>query len=225
MYSNSGAPEEFCRKKSYEVSYVLFRLAANSKSRGFSSELETQAAKFLSAVMSKEYSAAETLLSSVECFMRMGGDANILNPYHTQLVIKEVESLLPAIADLKNSPPAATEEIGNIFVAAKPKAAKFSVKPAMESANDDADAAMRQSAIVERIRQTGNCRFADIQEIFPNVSERTLRYHLQEMVESGKIERAGSGGRSSFYRLKSEPAENIELPVDGLGMGEYMVKL
>jgi hypothetical protein len=62
--------------------------------------------------------------------------------------------------------------------------------------------AIRQSAILERIRQIGNCRMKDIQETLPDSSERTIRYDLQAMVEQNLIERVGSGGPAVFYRVK-----------------------
>jgi len=60
----------------------------------------------------------------------------------------------------------------------------------------------RQSVILDKIRQSGNCRTRDLQAVFPGLSERTLRYDLQRLVEEGKIERGGGGGPASWYRLK-----------------------
>jgi hypothetical protein len=59
---------------------------------------------------------------------------------------------------------------------------------------------MRQKQIVERIRQMGDCRMKDLQDYFPGVSERTLRYDLQELIGEGTVERHGFGP-SVFYRL------------------------
>lgn len=61
---------------------------------------------------------------------------------------------------------------------------------------------MRQSAIMERIRQYGNCRLKDIQEILPGCSERTIRYDLQSLLERNLIERTGAGGPSVTYRMR-----------------------
>jgi len=66
---------------------------------------------------------------------------------------------------------------------------------------------IRQSAILQRIRQSGNlpgrqagCRMKDIIEGFPGVSERTIRYDLERLVEDGFIERVGQGGPATSYR-------------------------
>jgi DeoR-like helix-turn-helix domain len=59
---------------------------------------------------------------------------------------------------------------------------------------------IRQSAILGRIRQSGNCRLKDIQDILPDTSERTIRYDLQTLLERHLIERVGTAGPSVFYR-------------------------
>lgn len=65
-------------------------------------------------------------------------------------------------------------------------------------------AAMRQTAILERIRQNNNCRLKDVQEYLPDVSERTLRYDLQNLIEKGLVERLGNGGPATYYRYTAE---------------------
>jgi hypothetical protein len=67
------------------------------------------------------------------------------------------------------------------------------------------DSAIRQKSILERIRQSGNCRLKDIQELLPGTSERTIRYDLQTLLEQGHIERVGIAGPSVFYRAAYVP--------------------
>jgi len=62
------------------------------------------------------------------------------------------------------------------------------------------DSAIRQEAILSLIRESGNCRLKDIQEILPDTSERTIRYDLQTLMEQDLIERIGTAGPSVFYR-------------------------
>jgi hypothetical protein len=61
---------------------------------------------------------------------------------------------------------------------------------------------MRQIAILDKIRQSGNCRMRDIQEILPDSSERTIRYDLESLMERRLIERMGNGGPSVSYRMR-----------------------
>ncbi|KKU90650.1 MAG: hypothetical protein UY21_C0020G0006 [Microgenomates group bacterium GW2011_GWA1_48_10] len=64
--------------------------------------------------------------------------------------------------------------------------------------------ANRQSAILERIRQSGNCKLKEIQESLPGISERTIRYDLQRLAELGLVERIGSGGPGTSYKVKEK---------------------
>lgn len=67
--------------------------------------------------------------------------------------------------------------------------------------NDQIDSARdRKYMILERIRQNGNCRVREIQEVLPEVSERTIRYDLQKLLEDGEIERVGVGGPAIYYK-------------------------
>ena len=60
----------------------------------------------------------------------------------------------------------------------------------------------RHGAILEKIRQSGNCRIKDIHDLFPECSERTIRYDLQSLTEQNLIEKIGTGGPAVFYRNK-----------------------
>jgi hypothetical protein len=60
----------------------------------------------------------------------------------------------------------------------------------------------RQIAILDRIRQSGNCKLREIQEILPDCSERTIRYDLEELIERNLVERIGSGGPAVSYRIR-----------------------
>lgn len=62
--------------------------------------------------------------------------------------------------------------------------------------------AIRQTAILDKVRQSGNCRLKDIQEVLPDASERTIRYDLQTLLEQDLIERVGIAGPSVYYRAK-----------------------
>lgn len=66
---------------------------------------------------------------------------------------------------------------------------------------------VRQSAIIAKLQQKENCRLNELQELFPNISERTLRYDLESLISDGFIQRIGSR-RNSVYQLTrpSSPA-------------------
>ncbi len=69
---------------------------------------------------------------------------------------------------------------------------------------EQGDSAIRQSAIVDKIRQSGNqeTQLKDIIAGFNDVSERTIRYDLQKLCNQGILERIGSGGPSTYYKIR-----------------------
>ncbi|MBI3588791.1 MAG: DeoR family transcriptional regulator [Candidatus Liptonbacteria bacterium] len=64
----------------------------------------------------------------------------------------------------------------------------------------------RNSIILEKIRQSGYCRLRDLQELLPEISERTIRYDLEKLSGTGLIERFGNGGPATYYRMKRQVA-------------------
>ena len=69
-----------------------------------------------------------------------------------------------------------------------------------QGGNGNGNGEARASAIYAKI-QRGNASIKDLLAEFNGVSERTLRYDLQRLVEQGRIERVGSGGPGTYYRL------------------------
>jgi DeoR/GlpR family transcriptional regulator of sugar metabolism len=56
--------------------------------------------------------------------------------------------------------------------------------------------------IIEQLSRKTYSTLRDVAEILPGVSERTLRYDIQRMVDKKIVERVGGGGPHSFLRLK-----------------------
>jgi len=67
--------------------------------------------------------------------------------------------------------------------------------------NVSLNAAMRQSAIINRIKESSTRRLKELMSGFPGVSERTLRYDLQRLCSQRVIERVGNGGPASYYKI------------------------
>jgi hypothetical protein len=222
--------ERFILTKSYEIAYALFRLATPMQEKDFSEKLRTAGANLLEAAAAEDYVAAGRAIQVMECLVKFAGDANVIGTMNAEITLKEIYALDAAIAERKNASHADEASVAEIFsnaemayVAERPESAK-EPKPAIlhiaenpaiaESAtahdpaiDDPANtingilkSAMRQTAILDRIRQSGNCRLKDIQDVLPDTSERTIRYDLQTLLEQNLIERVGSAGPSVFYR-------------------------
>jgi hypothetical protein len=61
---------------------------------------------------------------------------------------------------------------------------------------------IKKSVFWERISHFDEFKLKDIENIFPDISERTLRYYLSELVSLGFIEKIGTSGRNVIYRVK-----------------------
>ena len=219
--------ERFILTKAYEVAYAIFRLAAPMHEKDFAESLRSSGTALLSAAATEDYSAAGRAVRVMECLVKFGGDVNMIGTPNVDVMVREIYALDAAIAERKNS--ARTDEVNVSEIFSKPEITAHSteqqpasvpvfeqeesfrttpkaaaVEPAIrQPANDSA---IRQSAILGLIRQSGNCRLKDIQEILPECSERTIRYDLQTLLERGLIERIGNAGPSVFYRATA-PAE------------------
>ena len=211
--------ERFILTKSYEIAYALFRLAAPLKEADFAERLRAAAAELLSNVSAGNYGAAVPAISVMESLVKFAGDANLVSIRNADLVLGEIYALDAAIIERRTA--AANEEVdvAEIFsgsMTAVPQGGEpfgsgnpATVHPATDGSGNPAterpfaeqmEPSVRQSSILERIRQSGNCRMKDIQDILPDTSERTIRYDLQTLLEQNLIERVGIAGPSVFYR-------------------------
>jgi hypothetical protein len=199
-------------KKAYEIAYALFRIGGNTPNKAFAESIERQALTLLDASAMGDYISAGNAANAVEYTIRLGGDIGIVHQANVQTLIMELGNLNAAIAGLdKPAKNNAAEIYFHDIFAGQEKL--FSVnnatplsKEARESRSEDSpesgNSKMRQTTILERIRQSGNCRLKDLQEILPGSSERTLRYDLQSLIEQNLIERVGNGGPSVSYKMR-----------------------
>jgi hypothetical protein len=221
--------ERFILTKAYEVAYALFRLAAQMQEKEFAEPLRASGTALLAAAAAEDYAGASRSLRVMECLVKFGGDVSIIGTQNVDVMMREIYALDAAVAERKTAVKTDEINVAEIFskpeiaahaeepvasepfVASEPEPATFepesivtesyqphSSNPAIrQSVNDSA---IRQEAILRRIRQSGSCRLKDIQDILPNTSERTIRYDLQTLLEKNLIERIGNAGPSVFYR-------------------------
>jgi len=97
------------------------------------------------------------------------------------------------------------KESGNAAIAHSVESAKQSASIASTAGNAKVSPAIsavdRQSVIIEQLSRKTYSTIKDVAEILPGVSQRTLRYDIQRMVDKKIVERVGSGGPHSFLRL------------------------
>jgi len=60
----------------------------------------------------------------------------------------------------------------------------------------------RNDIIMQILTKRSLCHMKDLMGALPNISERTVRYDVQRLVDKGVIERVGTGGPNSFFRMR-----------------------
>lgn len=216
------APLDPAVKKAYEVGYALFRVAAILPSRSFAELLEKEALNLLRCTVADLSVEAQKGLATIHYLVAFGKDTDSIHHDNAKLLIQELESLASLLQDRARNA-VSPADLSQIFSAADNFAASEMIAdsriaesiPARINrqksvAVSPAALSERQAVILERIRQSGNCRTRDLQAALPDLSERTLRYDLQRLVEDGKIERGGGGGPASWYKIReASPQSNV----------------
>lgn len=228
---------QFISKKSYEICYAVFRVALSLKRGSIANHLEDQGLSLLESAASGDYERALSSSRSLEYLIRMGSDVNIINVANSDLICGELQQINSAIAGLDKSANPLPVDISDVFskppaVAADQETNQYNqifkdadvavdIKP--EPSQLEADlhgfdgisggggmvkAAIRQSAILERIRQSGNCRIKDLQDYFKDISERTIRYDIQGLIEKGLVDRLNGGPLTSYKAKEPQSYES-----------------
>lgn len=186
-------------KKAFEFAYMLCRISERGK-RSFADLIESSAGGILNSINLNNYGEAKKQLHAIEGLLRLMVSVGSLDERMHELLSKQSEALFNELLEeelefekviLSQEKRPTSIKINDIEKSVG--TAEHEVLP--ESINN------RQSAIVNKIRQSGNCRMKEIQESFPGVSERTLRYDLQSLVFRGMLERIGNAGPATFYRI------------------------
>jgi hypothetical protein len=204
-------------KKTYEIGYALWRVADGSSERIFAETMRSKAMKIIAFAADREYAELNAVLDALHAVIKFSVDVNCVTIGNAAILVREIGNLKMIIAgnytgvDISNMfDPETIPTSGAVGVVSGSGLGGGTIEDFRDVESVESEFAeignkseIRQSAILERIRQNGDCRLGDILAVLPEVSERTIRYDLESLVQRGIIERLGTGGRSTYYRLKS----------------------
>ena len=208
-------------KKAYEICYAVFRLGDGIQNADLRIRLESAGLDLLEASSVNDNSFLSRSLSRLEVLTLFSQGTGKIGYLQSQVLLREIGNLNSAIK--QNNSAISELNLEEFFHTSVSQNAELKSKSAMpmvvdnkasvsiEASQDEVvagekdkeNSAMRQSAVMDIMRQVKNCRIKDLIAAFPGVSERTLRYDLQKFCEEGIIERIGSGGPGTYYQLKS----------------------
>ena len=229
--STSGKRGEI-NKKAYELVYALSRISVKILDQNISRKISELGIELLVATLACEYEDAGKYLEAVDYLVKLSIDLGAITFLNGDVLMGEIgnlSSMLTNSADpateavdirdfFSSAPPGnsraenardvSVEEI--VFESMRPQSEQeveiaVSEPGSNESgnpANNFLKSGIRQMAVLDKIRQSGNCRMRDIQEVLPNTSERTIRYDLEDLIERKLIERIGAGGPAISYRIR-----------------------
>lgn len=203
---------QFMLKKAYEISYAVFRVGSRIGNVALKEHLERQALSLLDAATVENYAWVSTVSRAIEYLVKFGNDVGLIDERNAEIIISQLGTMDVAVAGPEKAATAEEVPLDDIFSGHESLFPEKRQTGRTETATGEdgresgnARAETRKSAILERIRQSGNCRIKDIQELLPDCSERTIRYDLQTLIEQNLVERVGSGGPAVFYRVKQAP--------------------
>lgn len=210
-------------KKTYEIGYAVWRIAEGSSEKAFADIFRRKAIELIGLAADNNYLKLDAALDALHAVTKFGVDVNCISIGNAAILAREIGNVKIMIQDFEvvenMTSVFSNVDISNIFSNSEPDRdaqevdiadIDFAEMPEIDNRNNGNDsggesgkkAEMRQSAILEKIRQSGNCRLSDIQAILPETSERTIRYDLESLVQRNLIERLGIGGRSTYYRAR-----------------------
>ncbi len=214
---SSESGKESAIKQAFAIAYSLMRLAESRPDSPMAKALGGRAFELIDLVSNVKSSEALEAVDAIHYQIRLGESVDLISTENVNIVDSQIAGFKSAIAEwvktsevkLNNITVSAKEKIVNkdpvsIKVATKPEPASDKTNEEYERSTKVA-AQMRQTVILDKIRQSGNCRLKDILDLLPGTSERTLRYDLQSLVEQGLLERTGGGGPGTYYELKPAP--------------------
>jgi len=217
-------PDQFSITKSFELSYALIRLADNLSGNYFAEYLRRLGLEVLySATMGDAVNTLK-VLRSTEYMIRLAGSTGAVSSLNSEMIAEEASSLYEHIAKISQTDHEnvkAKEDIDLSLIFSKHESSSTmnatgeqnaqieNVQDTEQKAETNIASQERQIAILQKIRQSGNspegrggCKMKDIQEMFLHISERTLRYDIQALIEKGLVERVGMSGPATYYKAR-----------------------
>lgn len=152
-----------------------------------------------SAKKSKENNSSAKLTTSSSAIVMSGTRQS------SSQAIRQSAAADSAIAELNNSAKV-RPQVAEQSPVTHPRdvTGQSSLRGKQETAQTDEESVQDswQNLIYRKIKEFGKVSTKEIAAFFPEISERTIRFYLQKLNDSGLIEKTGTSGPGSFYTLK-----------------------
>ena len=223
-------------QKAHDISFAVFRVATLVKNTKLRGELEDAAVNLVSKyeeVFDRESQFyIPNVVDRLERLVMLAESVGEMKPINAGVLKRELTNLQSAITahttDAQNSVTGKTDvDISSMFLPSeiltkeafsngKAKTKLPNEVSKEEEASDNFTASseltVRQMAIMRCVREIQFCRLRNIMEAMPNVSERTIRNDIQNLIEKEVVRRIGGGGPSSYFESMEMDIRKSNLP-------------
>ena len=192
-----------------ELAIVLIRISAYVRRQRLAEKIESLAIQLVGDVNRSDFKGSLDTVKEIAAFVSLGTKICEIEPTNSAIIIKELKDiegqirLIAGLPELRQIGKDLERREAKTVQTKEEEAPKSDIKSEYNGINDNS--AIRQSKIVEKIRQSGNnlrIGIKDITGLFSGVSERTVRYDLERLLAKGAIERMGGGGPGTYYVIK-----------------------
>ncbi len=197
----------FVNQKVKEISSAIVKIAAYVRRPELKNRLEKLSFQLLEEVLSRQYEQAAGFIAVLTGVVELAKNIYEIDPANATIIIHQLgilDSAIRQVTGLEQSPNL-ENEFSKVPEVIKSQDNQIDSNNGNGNGNGNSaiNMAIRQSAIIEKIRQSGKIALKDIIAEFPEVSERTIRYDLQKLCNQGLAERIGNGGPATYYTAKA----------------------
>ena len=206
----------FVNQKAQEISYAIVRIAAYIRRQELRQRFEKSGFQILEEIGRGDFEASLRTIGAIENLINIGKAIYEIEPVNAKVILGEISHLKSVLQEMTGL--SGLSQIEEIFskppVVIQNKSTSESASSeefhrdnsAIRQSVDGISSTIRQSAILDKIRQSANrqIQLKDLLAAFPEVSERTMRYDLQKLCAQSIIQRMGNGGPGNYYSLLRE---------------------
>ena len=176
-------------KASFKVSDLIPDLVLREKIK---SQILNVYESFFSAQGGKKYSDLLKEIDVLDNFFFLAGQLNFVKDHHLRILRNGFLIFKSRVVLILNESP-------KTFVDGAMTVKKEAIKPEVKLSERPAYTG-RQEKILEKFQDKEQLRLAEIMDLFPGVSEKTIRNELVSLIGLKKITRSGNGN-GSFYKM------------------------
>jgi hypothetical protein len=201
-----------------KISEALIRIAAYIRTNSLRAKTEEAAIDLLGAVLLRDERQSLMIIESIRGFLSLGEQICEIEPSNVSFLSKKLNWLDSAIRQ-DNLGRYEKVDTRRIFSSEKDETvfnnsenSQVTADSATSQSNSESSSeetegsnpAIRQERIAGFIRQVadGKAQMKDIAAALSEVSERTIRYDLEKLVQKGIVKRVGDSGPNTHYVIK-----------------------